>query len=166
MYIADDSPGAGGIALGLVQVGAQVGGAMHLKQATATCLRRANQTVFAPAGLEVLCVKAMLKADIRICKSRDIDETVGCPNSFATNSPPGAGYIDKLLSYGSLVAPLTTLPPVKAGRSDLMAQLGAGLSSRSQQKTQDKAAKDMASGKMKRTTAMDQSFNWVSIMTG
>lgn len=51
---ANDSPGAGGIALGLVQVGAQVGGAMHLKQATASCLQTANRTIFAPAGLEVL----------------------------------------------------------------------------------------------------------------
>jgi len=99
--------------------------------------------------------------DFRICKSRDIDDTVGCSNSFATCSPPGAGYIDKFLSYGSLVAPLTSLPPVNVGRSDLLAQLGAGLSSRSQQKTQKKAAEDMASGKMRRTTAMEENFNWV-----
>ena len=103
----------------------------------------------------------MVTAKIRICKSKDIDDTVGCPNSFASCPPPGAGYIDKLLSYGSLVAPLTSLPPVSVGRSDLLAQLGAGLSSRSQQKTQEKAAKDMASGKMQRTTAMEQNFNWV-----
>jgi len=51
---ADDSPGAGGIALGLVQVGSQIGGAMHLKQATANCLQTANRMIFAPAGLEVL----------------------------------------------------------------------------------------------------------------
>jgi hypothetical protein len=104
----------------------------------------------------------VLTTETRICKSRDIDDTVGCPNSFATNSPPGAGYIDKLLSYGSLVAPLTSLPPVSLGRSDLLAQLGAGLSSRSQQKTQNKAAKDMAAGKMQRTTAIEEDFNWVS----
>jgi hypothetical protein len=103
----------------------------------------------------------VLTTERRICKSRDIDATVGCPNSFATNPPPGAGYIDKLLSYGSLVAPLTSLPPVNAGRTNLLAQLGAGLSSRSQQKTQNKAAKDLASGKMKRITAIEENFNWV-----
>jgi len=71
--------------------------------------------------------------------------------------------MDKLQSYGSRVAPLETLPPVRVGRSDLVAQLGTALSSRSQQKTQEKAAKDMASGKMKRTNAMDESFKWVSL---
>jgi hypothetical protein len=51
---ANNRPGVGGIALGLVQVGAQVGGAMHLKQATASCLQSANKSIFAPVGLEVL----------------------------------------------------------------------------------------------------------------
>jgi hypothetical protein len=53
-YTDRGRPGAGGIALGLVQVGSQIGGAMHLKQATASCLQRANQSIFAPAGLEAL----------------------------------------------------------------------------------------------------------------
>jgi hypothetical protein len=97
-----------------------------------------------------------------ICKSQDIDDTIGLPSSFATNPPPGAGYVEKLMSYGSLVAPLTSLPALNVGRTDMTAQLAASLSSRSRQKTQEKAARDMSSGKMKRTTAMDQNFNWVS----
>ena len=54
LYRAYDRPGVGGIALSLVQVGAQVGGAMHLKQATAACIQSANRSIFGPAGLEVL----------------------------------------------------------------------------------------------------------------
>lgn len=61
---ADDRPGAGGIALGLVQVGAQVGGAIQLKRATATCLQQANQTIFRPVGLQALWVARQLNADV------------------------------------------------------------------------------------------------------
>jgi hypothetical protein len=54
-YCADqDRPGAGGIALGVLQAGAQIGGAIQLKSATANCLARANQEMFNPLGLEVL----------------------------------------------------------------------------------------------------------------
>jgi hypothetical protein len=55
VYCADeDRPGAGGIALGVLQAGAQIGGAIQLKSATANCLARANQEMFNPLGLEVL----------------------------------------------------------------------------------------------------------------
>ena len=51
--MADSRPGAGGIALSLLQVGAQVGSAVQMKQVTAACLNQANRDIFAPAGLQV-----------------------------------------------------------------------------------------------------------------
>jgi hypothetical protein len=71
-----------------------------------------------------------------------------------SNSPGafGASYMQRLQSYGTLLAPLTTiLPPLQnSGRNDLSAQFGARLSSKQQSKAWEKAQ------------SLEKNFHWVS----
>lgn len=87
-------------------------------------------------------------------------------NSFGSNAPGafGASYMQRLQSYGGLIAPLTTiLPPLQnSGRNDLSAQFGARLSSKQQAKAWEKAQKDLSKGKGKKAQSLEKNFHWVS----
>jgi hypothetical protein len=83
-----------------------------------------------------------------------------------SNSPGafGASYMQRLQSYGTLLAPQTTiLPPLQnSGRNDLSAQFGARLSSKQQSKAWEKAQKDLSKGKGKKAQSLEKNFHWVS----
>jgi hypothetical protein len=72
--------------------------------------------------------------------------------------------MQRLQSYGTLLAPLTTiLPPLQnSGRNDLSAQFGARLSSKQQSKAWEKAQKDLSKGKGKKAQSLEKNFHWVS----
>jgi hypothetical protein len=65
------------------------------------------------------------------------------------------------------MAPLSgVLPPLQqSGRTDPIAMLGHGLSSRTSQKKMQKAEKDLAKGKTKDLASLEGGLKWVSLAT-
>ncbi|KAI5479931.1 hypothetical protein MNV49_002221 [Pseudohyphozyma bogoriensis] len=146
---------AAGIALTGVQVVAGVGGAVQVKGATKTCLQTANQNLFGPCGLEV-----------QLMSTQQLNNLIGIYSPPSSSSTFSLDPLSRLQQLGLAVAPVSSiLPPLQAsGRQDPLAQLGAGLTSRSQKKAEEKASKDAAKGKMKKSDKLDGAFLWLVVV--
>lgn len=85
--------------------------------------------------------------------------------SGRSNSSYGLSPEQRQGYYGDLIAPLSrVLPPLQqSGRSDPIAMLGQGLSSRDSQKKMQKAQKDVAKGKTKDLDSLEGGLKWVGL---
>jgi hypothetical protein len=72
---------------------------------------------------------------------------------------------ERLGYYGDRIASLSRvlLPLQQSGRSDPIATLGRGLTSRDSQKKQQKAEKDLAKGKTKKLNHLEGRLQWVRL---
>lgn len=103
---------------------------------------------------------------VSIGKTEDVNAEVGLASGSKPPNSYGISLEERQSYFGDLIAPLSrVLPPLQqSGRNDLIAQLGRGLASRTNQKKMQKANKDMAKGKTKNVDALEGGLKWVSLM--
>lgn len=166
------SPGAAGIGLVVGQIGLGIGSAVGHATLLSRALSDANLRLFVPRGLEIWYVPNAT-SHVQITDIYSIGKTADVDNEVGIASAPGRQDLlfgvspeERQERYGYLIAPLSrVLPPLQqSGRSDPIAMLGRGLSSRASQKTMQKAEKDAAKGKTKKSGSLEQDLKWVSCL--
>ena len=167
------SPGAAGIGLAVGQLGLGIGSVVGHATLLSRALSNANLRLFVPKGLEIWYIPDVFSiffqsADIySIGKTVDVDNEVGVASASGRSDLLfGISPEERQARYGDLIAPLSrVLPPLQQnGRSDPIAMIGRGLSSRASQKKMQKAEKDSAKGKTKKSTSLEADLKWASLV--